>query len=229
MKKKAKFDFWVIASLAVLVLYLLFMVYPLLKIVRQSVLDEKTGALTLKHFIKFFSQPYYFRTLTNSFKVAICACIISLILGVPLAYLYNMYEIKGRKFLQMLIILSSMSAPFIGAYAWVNLLGRAGVITKFIKSAFGITIPNIYGFNGILLVLSLKLFPLVFMYVSGAMKNVDKSLLEASANMGVSGAKRFFTVVIPLCMPSILAATLMVFMRAMADFGTPLMIGEGYT
>lgn len=229
MKKKRKFDFWVIASLVILGLYLLFMVYPLFKIVRQSVLDEKTGEFTMSYFIKFFSQPYYFRTLINSFKVAIAACVLSLILGVPLAYLYNMYEIKGRKTLQMLIILSSMSAPFIGAYAWVKLLGRAGVITKFIKAITGITIPSIYGFNGILLVLSLKLFPLVFLYVSGAMKNVDNSLLEASANMGISGAKRFFKVVLPLCMPSILAATLMVFMRAIADFGTPLMIGEGYT
>ena len=229
MKKKRKFDFWVIASLVILGLYLLFMVYPLFKIVRQSVLDEKTGEFTMRYFIKFFSQPYYFRTLINSFKVAIAACVLSLILGVPLAYLYNMYEIKGRKTLQMLIILSSMSAPFIGAYAWVKLLGRAGVITKFIKAITGITIPSIYGFNGILLVLSLKLFPLVFLYVSGAMKNVDNSLLEASANMGISGAKRFFKVVLPLCMPSILAATLMVFMRAIADFGTTLMIGEGYT
>lgn len=229
MKKKRKFDFWVIASLVILGLYLLFMVYPLFKIVRQSVLDEKTGEFTMRYFIKFFSQPYYFRTLINSFKVAIAACVLSLILGVPLAYLYNIYEIKGRKTLQMLIILSSMSAPFIGAYAWVKLLGRAGVITKFIKAITGITIPSIYGFNGILLVLSLKLFPLVFLYVSGAMKNVDNSLLEASANMGISGAKRFFKVVLPLCMPSILAATLMVFMRAIADFGTPLMIGEGYT
>lgn len=229
MKKKRKFDFWVIASLVILGLYLLFMVYPLFKIVRQSVLDEKTGEFTMRYFIKFFSQPYYFRTLINSFKVAIAACVLSLILGVPLAYLYNMYEIKGRKTLQMLIILSSMSAPFIGAYAWVKLLGRAGVITKFIKAITGITIPSIYGFNGILLVLSLKLFPLVFLYVSGAMKNVDNSLLEASANMGISGAKRFFKVVLPLCMPSVLAATLMVFMRAIADFGTPLMIGEGYT
>ena len=185
--------------------------------------------IDLRYFIKFFSQPFYSRTLLNSFKVALFTCAISLVLGVPLAYLYNMYEIKGRKILQVLIILSSMSAPFIGAYAWVKLLGRAGVITKFIKMLTGFTIPNIYGFNGILLVLSLKLFPLVFLYVSGAMKNVDNSLLEASANMGVSGIKRFLTVVVPLCMPSILAATLMVFMRAIADFGTPLMIGEGYT
>lgn len=229
MKVKVKFDFWIIASFAMLALYLLFMVYPLYKVVSQSIIDEDSGNLTLRYFIKFFGQPYYFRTLLNSFKVLIFACICSLILGVPLAYLYNMYEIKGRGFLQMLIILSSMSAPFIGAYAWVKLLGRAGVITKFLKSALGIVIPDIYGFNGILLVLSLKLFPLVFLYVSGAMKNVDNSLLEASANMGITGIKRFFRVVLPLCMPSILAATLMVFMRAIADFGTPLMIGEGYT
>lgn len=227
--KKRKIDFWMMASLVLLGLYLLFMVYPLLRIAIQSVTDENDGHLTLRYFIKFFGQPFYSRTLLNSFKVALCTCAISLVIGVPLAYLYNIYEVKGRKLLQVLIILSSMSAPFIGAYAWVKLLGRAGVITKFIKVLTGITIPNIYGFSGILLVLSLKLFPLVFLYVSGAMKNVDNSLLEASANMGVSGLKRFFTVVIPLCMPSILAATLMVFMRAIADFGTPLMIGEGYT
>lgn len=227
--KKKKLDFWIVASLVLLGLYLLFMVYPLLKIFTQSVTDEKDGHLTLRYFIKFFGQPFYSRTLLNSFKVAVCSCVVSLVLGVPLAYLYNMYQMKGRKLLQMLIILSSMSAPFIGAYAWVKLLGRAGVITKFIKAVLGITIPNIYGFNGILLVLSLKLFPLVFLYVSGAMKNIDNSLLEASSNMGVTGVKRFFTVVIPLCLPSILAATLMVFMRAIADFGTPLMIGEGFT
>lgn len=227
-RKKTSFDFWIIASLVIFALYMLFMVYPLFKVMKQSVVDEETGKLTLRYFIKFFSQPYYANTLINSFKVAISAALVSLVIGVPLAYLYNMYEVHGRKTLQLLIILSSMSAPFIGAYAWILLLGRSGVITKFMQEIFGITVPSIYGFNGILLALSIKLFPLVFLYVSGALKNVDNSLLEASANMGCTGVKRFFTVVLPLCMPSILAAALMVFMRALADFGTPLMIGEGY-
>jgi len=108
------------------------------------------------------------------------------------------------------------------------LLGRNGVITVFIKNTFGFQMPNIYGFNGILLVLALQLFPLVFLYVSGALKNLDNSLLEASENMGCTGVKRFFKLVIPLVMPTIIAATLLVFMRAFADFGTPLLIGEGY-
>lgn len=228
MKTKKKFDMWWGVSIAILLLYGLFMLYPLFKMLIQSVFDNETGEFSLRYFQQFFSDSYYFSTLFNSFKVSICATGLTLLLGVPLAYIYNLYEIKGRNFLQVMIILCSMSAPFIGAYSWILLLGRAGVITKFVKSAFGITMPNIYGFNGILLVLSTKLFPLVFLYVSGALKNVDNSLLEASSNMGCQGIKRFFKVVIPLCMPSIMAAGLMVFMRSLADFGTPLMIGEGY-
>ena len=146
----------------------------------------------------------------------------------PLAYLYNMYEIKGKGLLQIIIILCSMSAPFIGAYSWILMLGNSGIIRKTIKSVLGITLPSIYGFNGILLVLSLQLFPLVFLYVSGAMKNIDNSLLEAAESMGCKGIKRFLTVIVPLCMPTILAAMLLVFMRAFADFGTPLLIGQGY-
>ena len=69
---------------------------------------------------------------------------------------------------------------------------------------------------------------LYFLYVCGGLKNVDQSLLEASENLGCTSVKRFFTVVIPLCMPTILASALLVFMRAFADFGTPLLIGEGY-
>ncbi len=221
-------DLWIVVSLVILGLYLLFMLYPILRITTQSVVDNDTGGLTLRYFRQFFSDSYYFTTLFNSFRVSICATIVCLILGIPLAYLYNVYEIKGRQLLQMLIVLCSMSAPFIGAYSWVLLLGRSGLITKFVKSTFGIRLPTIYGFGGILLVLSTKLFSLVFLYVSGALKNVDNSLLEASANMGRTGFKRFATVVMPLCLPSILAAALMVFMRALADFGTPLLIGEGY-
>ena len=78
------------------------------------------------------------------------------------------------------------------------------------------------------LFLCMQLYPLVFLYVSGALRNIDNSLLEASENMGCTGAKRFFKIIIPLCIPTILAAALMVFMRAFADFGTPLFIGEGY-
>lgn len=227
IKSKKKMDFWVIASIIVLCLYLLFMLYPMAKVMYQAALDPETKELSLVNFQKFFTTPYYRNTLVRSFKVAITTTFFSLLVGIPLAYLYNMYQIRGKKFIQTMIILSSMSAPFIGAYSWILLFGNAGVVTQFLKS-IGITIGSIYGFKGIVIVLTTKMFPLVFLYVSGALKNIDSSLLEASANMGRTGVKRFITVVLPLCMPTILAAALMVFMRSLADFGTAMMIGQGY-
>lgn len=224
---KPRKDVWTVISLAILCLFILFMIYPLAMLLRNSVVTSEK-AFTLEYFMKFFSRSYYFGTIANSFKVSVCAMLLSLIIGIPLAYFFNMYRIKGAKALQVIIILSSMSAPFIGAYSWILLLGRNGLITNLVKNLLGIKLPNIYGFRGIMLVLCLQLYPLVFLYVSGALKNVDSTLLEASENMGCSGAKRFFTLVIPLCMPTIIAAALMVFMRAFADFGTPLFIGEGY-
>lgn len=225
-KKTKKRDVWLLISFIILAVYALFLIFPLVKLLFQAIYVN--GQFTLEHFSEFFSRSYYTKTITNSFVVSISATIITLIIGIPLAYFYQMYEIKGKTILQIIIILCSMSAPFIGAYSWILLLGRSGLVTQFIYNLTGFKMPSIYGFNGILLVLSLQLFPLVFLYVSGALKNIDNSLLEASENMGCSGFKRFFTVVIPLCMPTILAATLLVFMRAFADFGTPLLIGEGY-
>ncbi len=223
---KKNFDVWRVVSIGVLALYILFLLFPLYKLLYNAFFNN--GTFTLEQFQSFFSQSYYVKSIFNSLKVSICATLLSLIIGVPLAYFYQMYEIKGKTLLQILIILCSMSAPFIGAYSWIMLLGRSGVITKFIEAILPIKVGSIYGFKGILLVLSLQLYPLVFLYVSGGLKNIDNSLLEASENMGCGGMKRFFKIVIPLSMPTIIAASLMVFMRAFADFGTPLLIGEGY-
>lgn len=226
-RAKPRKDVWLVISVVILALYALFMIYPLFMLLRNAVIDSG-GQFTLDYFVKFLSKQYYLGTVLNSFKVSISATILTMVIGVPLAYFYNMYEIKGARFLQIIIILCSMSAPFIGAYSWILLLGRNGLITNFVKDLTGIKLPSIYGFGGILLVLCLQLYPLVFLYVSGALKNVDNTLLEASENMGCTGLKRFFTVIIPLCAPTIIASMLMVFMRAFADFGTPLFIGEGY-
>lgn len=228
MKNNNRFrlDTWGTITLVILVLYLLFMVYPLGNLIKMAFYGD--GGFTLDNFVKFFSKRYYSSTLINSFKVSLAATAASLLVGVPMAYFFAMYRIRGKKMLRILIIISSMSAPFVGAYAWILLLGRNGVITNVIKSLFGITPPDIYGFNGMLLVFTTQLFSLIFLYVSGALSKVDNSLLEASQNMGCTGIRRFFKVVLPLIMPTLLAGGLLVFIRALSDFGTPMLMGEGY-
>lgn len=224
---RKKLDIWSSLTIFFILFFALFLLYPLFGILKESVITP-AGEFSLKEFVKFFSQSYYSKTIINSFKVSLAITVATLLIGVPFSYFYTFYRLKGAKTLFVISILCCMSAPFIGAYSWILLLGRSGVITVFLKNIFGISIGSIYGFGGILLVQALKLFPLVFVYMNGAFKNIDNSLLEASANLGCTGIKRFWKIILGLSMPTILAASLVVFMRAFADFGTPLLIGEGY-
>ncbi|MGY3747062.1 ABC transporter permease [Vagococcus salmoninarum] len=225
MKKKLQFNMWSSSSLFILITYLLFLVYPIANILKQALFVN--GRLSLENFTMFFSKSYYSETLLNSFKISITATFFALVIGILLAYLFSMYAFKGKKVLQILIIIASMSAPFIGAYSWILLLGRSGVITKFLMS-LGFPAFDIYGFSGIVLVFTLQLFPLIFLYVTGAFSSIDNSILEAAESMGCTGFRRFFHVLLPLLTPTILAGALLVFMRAFSDFGTPMLIGEGY-
>lgn len=227
MKKHKRLELWTFVTIAIFLLFAVFLVYPMIGILKESVITPE-GNFTLEQFKKFFSNSYYSQTILNSFKVTIAVTAMTLLLGIPFSYFYSFYQLKGAKFLFITSVLCCMSAPFIGAYAWILLLGRSGVITVFLKQYLGINIGSIYGFTGIMFVQAFKLFPLVFIYMNGAFKNIDNTLLEASENMGCVGIKRFFKIIMNLSMPTILAAALLVFMRAFADFGTPLVIGEGY-
>lgn len=228
MTNRKQYDIWSVITAGIFLLYMLFMIYPLFSLFSSSVIDPDGGGFTMQYFQKFFSRQYYIRTVVNSFKVTGCVTLAVVLIATPLAYVMTTVRIKGGDWIRVLILISSMSAPFIGAYSWILLLGRNGSITNFMKQVFGIKTPDIYGFTGIVVVLTLQLVPLVFMYVSGALKNLDNSLIEAAESMGCTGIRKMFKVIMPLILPTILAGAILVFMRAIADFGTPMLIGEGF-
>lgn len=217
---------WKILSFIILIFFLLFIVYPLGLVLYESVIID--GKFDLSNFKKFFQMKFYWSTLLNSFKVTIVATLIAVAVGLPLAYFTKTVKIKYQGLINIVAIIAYLSPPFIGAYAWIQLLGRSGLITKAINNILGISYNGIYGFAGIVLVFAMQSFPLVYLYISGAMENMDHSLNEAAESLGSNTWKRIRTVIIPLLIPSILASSLLVFMRVFSDFGTPMLIGEGY-
>lgn len=222
-----KLNIWVAMTIVILALFLIFVVFPLGLILYKSILMED-GSISFQYFAKFFSKKFYWNTLVNSFKVTVVSTIVAAFLGLVMAYILRRFKIAGSKYLNILIVMSYLSPPFIGAYAWIQLLGRNGFITKILNSLFGIKLGGIYGFAGIVLVFSLQSFPLVYMYVSGALKNLDNSLNEAAESLGCNAVQRIVHIIVPLVMPTLLASSLLVFMRVFSDFGTPMLIGEGY-
>ncbi|MFM1651073.1 ABC transporter permease [Brevibacillus sp. B_LB10_24] len=225
---KRKFSIWNVSALIILAVFLIFILFPLILVLKKSIIDPHTGELTLRYLGKFFERKFYWVTLINSFQVTIVTTVLSVAIGLPIAYLMRKVKIKGSRIIEILIIISYLSPPFIGAYAWIQLLGRSGVLTKFINDLFHVKLNGIYGFPGIVLVLTLQSFPLIYIYICGALKNLDNSLNEAAESLGYSSIQRLFKIIIPLIMPTVLASALLVFMRVIADFGTPMLIGEGF-
>ena len=222
-----KLNIWIVMALGILALFILFVVYPLVLVLYQRVLSAD-GQLSFAYFTKFFARKYYWSTLVNSFKVTIVSTVVAAFLGLVMAYVLRSVRIKGSKYLNILIVISYLSPPFIGAYAWIQLLGRNGFFTKILNGLFHVKLGGIYGFAGIVLVFSLQSFPLVYMYISGALKNLDNSLNEAAESLGCTAFQRVMQIIVPLVMPTMLASSLLVFMRVFSDFGTPMLIGEGY-
>lgn len=228
MFKRLKWDFWSVVTLSIALLFALFLIYPLFSLFISGFKTPVGDSWNLSNFARFFGRKYYYQGLLNSFKVTTCVTFIAIVIGVPVAYFMTSYKIKGKKILEILIVISMLSPPFIGAYSWILLCGRSGVITSFFKEHLGITLPTIYGFTGILLVFTLKLYPFIYLYVSGALKKIDISLSEAAESLGCTATKKLYTVIMPLILPTLMSGGLLVFMNAMADFGTPMLIGEGY-
>lgn len=229
LTKKFKWDFWTSVTFGIAIIFTLFLIYPLFSLFLSSFKDPATDAWSLTNFIRFFSRKYYYQALIHSFEVTTCTTILAVVIGVPIAYFMTSYKIKGKGLVEILIIISMLSPPFIGAYSWILLCGRSGIITQFFKNVLGINLPTIYGFTGIMLVFTLKLYPFIYLYVSGALKKIDVSLSEAAESLGCSALKKVITIIMPLIMPTLLSGALLVFMNAMADFGTPMLIGEGYS
>ncbi len=221
-------DFWFWTTLCIAGLFAIFLVYPLFSLFASSFVDAESGSLTLTHYAAFFRKKYYYRALFNSMSVTLCVTVLAVLIGAPMAYLSSAFNIRGKRLLDTLIIVSMLSPPFIGAYSWILLGGRSGLITQFFAEYLGVRTPTLYGFTGILLVLTLKLYPFVYLYVSGALKSIDVSLSEAAESLGCDPLKKVFTIVLPLITPTVLAGALLVFMNALADFGTPMLIGEGF-
>lgn len=219
-----RFDFWHFVIFVAFILIGIFLIYPLFNIFVNSFWQE--GRLSIENYQEFFSYKYYYSALANSFIVSTTATFFAICLGIPVAYIMTRFNIPFKGLFHILIILTLLSPPFIGAYSWIMMLGNNGFITNFLGN-FGINIPSIYGLRGMIWVFTLQFYPHIYLYVSGALQTIDVSLEEASASMGVSGWGRIRKITLPLIFPTVSTGALMVFMASFADFGTPMLIGQG--
>jgi iron(III) transport system permease protein len=137
-------------------------------------------------------------------------------------------KMPGKTVLLSLGTLPLVVPPFLGAYSWILLLGRNGILTNFVKQMLGVQLPSIYGVPGIILAFTLGYFPYVFLLAYGALSSADPSLEESAEIMGGSRWRITRTVTLPLVTPAIAAGMVIVFMQSLGSFGVPAVLGGEY-
>lgn len=203
----------------------LFIVTPIVYVLIRSF--GGAGGFTLEYYQNFFARPYYYRALTNSLTLATTVTIIVVTFCFMYAYIVARLP-KGftSTVMRSIALLPLLAPPFIFSISLITLGGRRGIISQALASMFGIEF-SIYGWTGVILAQCIGLFPLGFMMLENVLRSMDLNLEEASADMGAGQWRTLFSVTIPLMMPGIMKAALLVFIKSIADFATPMVIGRG--
>lgn len=226
--KDIDFSVWLVMALVFIVL-VLFLIIPIGKMLLVSFLEfGKSFAwknLTLANFSRFLTSSLYIKATLNSIYTSLAAVFFAILLGLPLAYIMSRVAIPGKALFTSLATLPIIMPPFVGAYSWILLLGRNGLVTYFMKEWFGITLPSIYGFTGITMAMALSYFPYVFLMVQGALSVADPYLEESATIMGAGFLRKLRTITLPLVLPAIAAGAITVFMRSIGNFGIPAILG----
>ena len=222
---------YVVGLLTIFVLFV-FMIYPILKTTMASFVENgqelALSNLTLVNFKKFLEGATFTKALWHSITVGILTSVVSAALALPAAYAVARVSIPFRNFILALMVIPIIAPPFIGAYSWITLLGRRGIITHFLDSWFGIEMPSLYGLFGIVVALSLHYFPYIFLFVQGALAASDPYIEESAHLMGARRSWIIRTITLPLVLPTIAAGTLLVRAKALGTFGVPAILGGEY-
>ena len=219
---------YVVGAICV-VIALAFLIYPLaysmLGAFVQKGEEISLDTLTLAHFERFFVSVSYKRALWNSIVAGGLSTLLAGALALPMAYAVARVAIPFRALILSLSVVPLISPPFIGAYAWIILVGNNGVISQLLRDHLAIDLPSIYGSFGVVVALALSYFPYVFLIVQGALAAADPYIEEAARVMGASRPHILRTITFPIIFPSIAAGMLIVFIKAVGDFGVPSILG----
>lgn len=157
-----------------------------------------------------------------SLKVSLISTVFVVVLGSFLAYIFSVKNFKGKYILDSLLILPMILPPTVIGYYLILLLGRNGLLGRFIYEKLNISI--LFTWHSAAIASLIVSFPLMYKTVKSAIDNFDRNLLNMSNSLGHSELETFFKVLLPQVKKNILAGAILSFTRAMGEFGATLMV-----
>ncbi|MFJ8129860.1 ABC transporter permease [Streptomyces hydrogenans] len=188
-----------------------FLALPLLGILVRTEWSELAGHLT---------SPGTVEALKLSLLVSFWALGLSLLLGVPLAWLLARVPFPGKAFVRSLVLLPMVLPPTVGGVALLLAFGRRGLLGPWLESTFGITLP--FHTSGAVLAATFVAMPFLVISLEGALGGLRPRYEETAASLGASPVRVFFTVTLPMVAPGVLAGAALTWARALGEFGATI-------
>lgn len=201
-------------------------IIPLLIIFSNSFLQRAPFSLTLAHYKEVCNYVHFNIIVASLFLASITAC-ICLLIGFPVAYWIARHAGRLKNFFIMLLIIPFWTNLLILIYSWLFILEKNGLFNSFLMKLGLVTreFTILYSVPAIILVAVYCYTPFMIMPIFTALEKIDKSLLEASADLGASYRQTLFKVIIPLAWSGIRIGFLLVFIPVFGEFALPLLVG----
>lgn len=196
--------------------------------IRSAPIGEPGATYTIQNYVKAYFDREFYLLFWNSIKYAIGTCLVSFLIGTYLAWISERTNTPLKKLFVVMALIPFIIPGILSTIAWILLLSpKIGLINLAVKELLGLeTAPfNVYSMGGMVWAEAIHLYPLVFLLMSAAFRNMDTSLEEASLSAGSSTFTTFRRITLPLMRPAMVSALLIMFIRGIEAFEVPALIG----
>ena len=208
--------------------FALFFLWPIAETVRGAFVGAD-GRFTIDYIAEVFRNPLYLEGLWNSFRIGVFSTLLACLIAMPLAWMSDRFVFPGKPLLGALVLVPMIMPPFVGAIGVKQILGQQGALNALLVD-LGILNPNApvdwLGEGriwGVVVLIALNLYPIIYLNVLAALANVDPAMEEAAENLGCTGFRKFRKITLPLIMPGVFAGGTIVFIWSFTELGVPLM------
>ncbi len=200
---------------------------PLIGMLAQSLVG--TAGLTLANYREFFEASVYLKVLGNTFRVALITAAICVLIGYPLAYWLRRLPPRWQMVALALVVIPFWISILVRTYAWIVVLGNAGIVNRGLIELGLIDTPFSFLYNqlGVIIGTVNVLLPFLVLPLFAAMLKIDEQLLRAAETLGASPWTVFRRVFFPLSVPALAAGAVLVFILTLGFFITPAVLGGG--
>jgi ABC-type spermidine/putrescine transport system permease subunit I len=210
-----------------LILLVAIYLYPLARLLVLSLAGGADGAVGFGAYRRFLESSVYLGVLLRTFRISLVVTAVCLVVAYPVSYVLSRAESLTLRVIMVFVLLPLWTSILVRTYAWMVLLQANGVLNNLLRRLHVIDEPLrlMYNETGVVIGMAQVLLPFAILPVYASLRNIDPRLLTAAQVMGAGPWRRFRSVTLPLSLPGIAAAGLLVFVQALGFFIIPALLG----